>query len=566
MRVESAPEGQPSPPEQIRSSGAVYTPPSLAEWVAERLLRSLPDEARTVLDPAVGSGRLLEAVARQSPRRLALVGVDVDAEALTRSRRALPDARLLRADTIAAAMGDEPLAGEDLDGRAPDGIILNPPWGIELSLPRKLLARRFSLARGQYDSADLFVEVAVGLLAEGGAAALILPDSLFFPERAPLRRFLLESCRLELVARLGEGFFPGVYRGTAVVVLRKGLPAADHTVECLRLTPPQRRAILAGQARLAAVAAESSHPVPQRRFAASESADLSIDVRDEDLRRIRVVDRVQPSWADKLVGGRGVELSKHGEIVECRDCGRSRPKPRRSGAVRCSCGVELPQGAAVRRIVAPIEAEATGGSWAPLIAGEDVKRYHCAPSRRIETGVAGINYKDSAEAGERRLLFRKTGIGLKASLFAGDALTTQTVFHFRAGPEAMDFLLPYALGVAASRLMLAIHLKRSGENEWRSHPYVTQAMLAQLPIPEPKPGTQAWKQAAKIAEIVAALEGRVPSAAEEIRIEGLVAGLYGLGTSDIDWVAGVLAGAQGLEGIASLRIPPEWKIVPHTVD
>ncbi len=547
---------------QDPAAGAVYTPTFLASWVAGRLLRSLPVGATTIADLACGDGALLSAVAAESRSPLELFGSDVDAAAIRKAAATLPDARLKRLDAIDASLKGMDRLPRRLGAEQLDGIILNPPWGIKLSADRlQLRDAGYTLARGQCDSADLFLQLTVNLLDQGGAAALILPDSLFFPDHAPVRRFLLETCTLDLVARLGEGFFPGVFRGAAVIVLRRGAASRKHAIECLRLTPSQRKLVLARELSLDQAAAATAHFVPQYRFAQSPGAGFTIDLRQADLKHVKAVYRQPAGWTRTLIGGRGVELSKHGEILVCATCGHGRPRPRRSRPVRCRCGALVdPARVPGKKIVRQIR-ENSPRCWRPLIAGEDVRRYRCSPSREIRMGIEGINYKAATDLSNPRLLVRKTGIGLKAAVFSGDALTTQTVFHFQATPDSPPFLLHYALGVLSSRVMLAVHLKRTGENEWRSHPYVTQTLLAELPIPHPAPGSQQWRQA----EAIAALASGRPDADRDLELERLVAGLYGLEQTDIEWVMRVLDEAQGLETVASLRLPSDLRLTPLRV-
>lgn len=548
--------------------GAVYTPPLLASWVAERLLRAISTPSATVLDFACGEGELLRAVAARSPTAT-LIGSDVDSAALRVAALSLPDRRFVQLDAIGDSLAspDRLLDRLGLQTEELAGIVLNPPWGIPLTASSSDLRNGgYELAHGQYDSADIFLELAIKLLPPGGAAALILPDSLFFPDHAPVRRFLLDSCSLELIARLGEGFFSGVFRGTSVIVLRNRPAPERHEIECLRLSRGQRQLVLTGGSDLAHCAAESAHSVPQARFTRSASASFAIDIRKTDITHVRAVHRQASSWAQTLNAGRGVELSKHGEVIVCPQCRRTRPRPKKSVAIRCSCEKLIdPAQAPSEKIVREIRARQPKG-WQPLIAGEDVKRYTCNPSREIRTGIDGINYKAEIDRRLPRLLVRKTGIGLKAALYRGTAHTTQTVFHFVATEETPDFLLPYVLGVISSRIMLAVHLKRTGENEWRSHPYVTQKLLGELPIPHPTPDTREWRQARAIAAAVSRGCGRKPSIERDLEIEQLVAGLYGFGSNDLTWVDRVLNEAQDLDGIVSLRLAQALQLEPITVD
>ena len=101
--------------------------------------------------------------------------------------------------------------------------------------------------------------------------------------------------------------------------------------------------------------------------------------------------------------------------------------------------------------------------------------------------------------------------------------------------------------------MFAYHLRKSGENEWRSHPYVTPKTLKELPIPAPKAGSQTWRQAEAIANCVKEhLRSGGKSEKLDLKIEGLVAGLYRLDRSDIVWVKKVICDAQSLEPMRTL--------------
>jgi adenine-specific DNA-methyltransferase len=563
--VATTPEQRPAAPDR-RSLGAVYTPAGVADWLAGRLVAALPEGATSVADFAVGEGALLAALGQQAEHRLSLFGGDVDGLALATAGEVVPEAELEELDAIGAAL-DGTLLGA-LGVEALDGAILNPPWGIDLDRSRAELQERFTLATGQFDSADLFVELTVDALEIGGAAAFLLPDSIFYPHRSPLRRFLLDNCAIDLIARLGEGFFPGVYRGLAALVVRRGRPEAGHKVDCLRLSPAGRRAALSGESSLAEWAAAGTHQVPQQRFAKSPGSAFSIDLREEDLRHVHAVERQGSGWTESLESGRGVELSKHGRIVECRRCHAARPAPRGDKTLDClSCGGELDaKNSDLRAIVRPAGATVAEG-WAPLIAGEDVRRYGCAPGREIELGVDGIKYKEPIGSDRLRLLFRKTGIGLKASLFTGAALTTQTVFHYGATEETPAFFLAYVQGVASSRAMQAFQMKRSGEFEWRSHPYVTQAVLAELPIKVPVEGSQPWRQAREIARLAERLTARGgDDEAIDLEIENLVAGLYGLTATDYEWVGRVLDEGRGMEGIAAMQVAGDRRITPTLVD
>lgn len=548
-----------------RVLGAVYTPTVLADWVAKRLLSSLPLDGQppVVLDPACGDGALLESIWTQSDGRAQLVGFDIDPHAVSQaSLRLGKRAKLFCVDALAAdpqAMGIP----------QPDAIIANPPWGAALALDATELRRHgYSLARGQFDSFDLFIELGLKWLEEGSPAAFIVPDSIFSPQHEATRVMLARMTTLEVVARLGEGIFPGIFRGTAVALFRPGRARPDQQVQCIRLRSTERKQVLSGEMPFETAAEHSMHTTTQQQLTENQRTEFRLDVTSSDSKPLRRIERKPLDWSRWLLVGRGVELGKSGLIVRCPACNLARPMPK--AAFFCSgCGKPnkghdcVSEHIVVKADVPPAD------DWRPLIIGQDVDRYRCVPTRQIRTGVGGIKYKPTNDCNEKRLLIRKTGMGLKAAIDETGTYTNQVVFHVSAMPDAPDFLLEYMLGVLCSRVMLAYHLRRSGDCEWRSHPYVTPTTLRALPLPwVGADGGPRWKQAQAIAEAArrrAAAHDQQSIAETDLEVENLVAGLFGLSARDCRWVLDVLDKAQSVQAFSSLRIADRSTFLPVKV-
>lgn len=542
--------------------GAVYTPELLGLWVASELSQFLPkNKCACIVDPACGDGALLKYVGREASQRHRFIGIDIDPLAIKKAKRNLGNrAQLRTADALVPSrtMSVEDSWAQLLGGVAPTGIISNPPWGaMPVQATNSLRSKGYSLAKGQYDSFDLFVELSLRIVSEGALLAFIVPDAVFFPEHRQLRSLLLARTRLHLIARLGEGFFEHVYRGTTVIICEKGSPPQNHDVACFRLKPMQRKKIFEGQLTLAAAKKASAHLVPQRRFQTDPENRFDIDVREAESDVFRKIRDSHSDWVEFLESGRGVELSKKGFIVLCPECATARPRPREGSVTTCpDCGVSFSLRDARSKSIVRTCTHAPRG-WRRLIVGEDVRRYDCRPSRIIDARVRGINYKDVSAFEGPKLLVRKTGVGINAAIDESDSLTNQVVFHYRPLPKkAPGFFLDYVLGVMCSRVMLAYHLKRMGESEWRSHPYITQKTIAELPVPVPREGTWQWRQAVAIADFVRTRRRDTPaeSAASDVRIDSFVAGLYGLTSAECDWVLRVLDEAQPLQSICGMRL------------
>ena len=543
-----------SPAADRVKNGQVFTPPFLANWAASLVAEGVPTDRRlTVLDPACGHGELLIAAQSHLPH-VDLYGIEVDPSVATVAAKRLRPLtpHVLNHDMLSPAAIDL-FSGPN----QPDVIIANPPWGRHITRTKvQLRSAGFSLAIGQFDNWDLFIELSIRLLKPGGIGVFIIPDAIFAPEHTRTRKLLTSECTLDLIARLGEGIFKEVYRGTTVLRFRKTTAATDHKVEVFRPSKLQRMAILQGQEDLNGVRRTRTTVRPQSVFRYDATTRWDIDVASSDNPTIMKIERQAGSWVDELYCGRGIEISKSGFVRVCLNCGLSIPAPSRPREVICrGCGVVQPsESMSLRQITEPLNGKPQLGHL-PFVVGEDVRRYGLSCSRSILLKVPGINYKPLTMYSGERLLVRKTGVGLKATLTDAAVATNQVVYHYRLRRNrfrGLDFL-GFVLGVFCSRTLFAYHLKKAGEREWRSHPYVTPTSLKRLPIPVPVAGTAKWRQAEAIAEGARRLAAKGGlDMALDFRVERLVAGLYELGEADLAWVKRVIEQAQPLEPMRAL--------------
>lgn len=536
-----------------RDLGAYYTPEVIARWLADEIVTAArPVAPLSVVDPACGDGQLLEAViARAGSLAVSAVGIDIDGKAIDAARDRLGrDVTLVQADAL---LGHPSGAV----GRQVDAIIANPPWGAALPLSaRSYEELGFGLARGQFDSYDLFVELILGWLASGGVAGLVLPDSLLLPEHESTRRLLVRETHILSLVRLGEGFFDGVFRGTMLLVARRGTAPPDAMVRCGRLQFADRGLVRRGD--LPLKDALSFHDVPQARFRGNTHSEFDLDVRSDEtafhvMRAGSLFD-----WGDLVEWGRGIEIGKAGRIWRCSSCGTARPAPLGLSATCNGCGKQI-DGRVRETIVRTNSSPDLQAGWVPLIVGSDVTRYRATPSRQIRLGVKGIRYKNGLT--ERKLLVRKTGVGIQAAIDDSGAATTQSVFHCVAKDGSPSWILDYLLGVLNSRPMQAFHLRQTGDHEWRSHPYVTPRTLRALPTPSITASPSALAIAMEIASL-ARVMSTMPNDGRDHEIDRSVLKLFGIEETGGGWVRDVLAGAQQLRPIARLRRIEASTLVP----
>lgn len=80
------------------------------------------------------------------------------------------------------------------------------------------------------ETADLFLQLIIEILKDGGRAAVVLPDGTLFGEgvKTKIKKLLTEECNLHTIVRLPNGVF-NPYTGikTNILFFTKGTPTKD---------------------------------------------------------------------------------------------------------------------------------------------------------------------------------------------------------------------------------------------------------------------------------------------------------------------------------------------------
>jgi len=369
-------------------------------------------------------------------------------------------------------------------------VIGNPPWGADLSHIREIVESNFELAKGQYDSYELFLELSKKLLAPSGYWGFVIPDSIFLPEHENLRRFLCTRHTIERIIKLGEGFFEDVFRASVILIFKREPPPPNHKIRVFILLKQDRDKILESEPDidLFKLEKEKAYEISQSRFIDDPHCTFDIFASDEDEEITKSMEKDTLHWDDLLDTARGVELSKNGIVEQCPNCFKwnSPPRKKKSGEYAqktCPhCGHKYSFETALKKETIIREKREKKGDK-PLLIGEAVNRYYVGPIKYIDTTKDGIDFKEPELYKGPKIVVRKTGVGIYASIDYNDNYTMQVVFLFKpkAEPKSRE-KLEYILGVLNSRLMLYYYFKKFGDIEWKSFPYMTQKTLQQLPI------------------------------------------------------------------------------------
>ena len=493
------------PNQAKKNLGAVYTPQHLSIWLA-RHLKELGCDPSVILDPAAGTGALLEGSNLVFPKAL-LKGYEIDQQA---------HAALVRSGWASGASYCDALLIKDWFADSDDGcklIFSNPPWGAKINEgTSKIYKHNFQAARGSFDIFDLFVEKTIKTLNSGDWAALFLPDSLLLENHSETRRMIHNNVLVHSITRLPEGIFPGVNMGSMAVVIQKVPVPVNHKVKFSRI------------GRLEYFSGNQTY------------SEL------EDYRSRNEIDVKQSTWIESSAANwHGGHASLESVSLPSDLINHSSEKSGSSWDLWFTSGRGLEIGK--KQLVKGYPLVSVSDQMIPIVVGEDVNRRSVHPSRLMNLSeIKGLRLKNEFVPG-KRLLVRKTGIGIKAAV-AEDVVTTQTVYHFRLNEQAPHYALHYAAGFLTSRVLIAIHLAKTGETEWRSHPYVTQKVIRDLQLPIPNPGSVEERIAINIAQTSELLHLKADAELEDL-LDHLVAELLGRGDSLVRWAINFLESIEG---------------------
>jgi type I restriction-modification system DNA methylase subunit len=192
MRIDES-AALPVSDEARKRTGSHYTPASLAQFVARQIVNTLGTcKAARVLDPAVGDGELLCALAGEltacGTEILEAVGYETNHLALQMTKRRLArtfptvPAILHEADFLKVALADfdagETLFSNEADEQKYGLIIANPPYvrtQVLGAAQAQRLAKQFGLT-GRVDLYHAFIEAMARVLQPGGLAGIIVSN------------------------------------------------------------------------------------------------------------------------------------------------------------------------------------------------------------------------------------------------------------------------------------------------------------------------------------------------------------------------------------------------------
>ncbi|WP_121515293.1 TaqI-like C-terminal specificity domain-containing protein [Petrotoga sp. HKA.pet.4.5] len=307
-----------------------------------------------------------------------------------------------------------------------DIVIGNPPWVQSKFLDeqsKKTFRRKFTTAVGQYDLFNLFIERAYQICKELGVVCFITPDRFITNiDYEKIRKFLLDKTSLKQVIALGDGVFENVGMPSAILIFQKVIKKDNNVL----VSPLFYREL---------------HPVPQYRFSNNERNIFPVYKELEDIPIITKINRLSIKFGTIVNNARGVEIGKKSKALST----KKRP------------------------------------GYVPFLRGEDIYKYYIKGQVYIDPLRPDINYKDESLYRGKRILIRKTGVGINAVLDEEFRFAIQVIYIFKV-KQGAGYDEKYLLALLNSRLMEYWYFSNFGEKERKTFPHLTQGKILSFPI------------------------------------------------------------------------------------
>ena len=206
----------------IKNSGATFTPPLLADFLADKLISHLEmseSQRISILDPACGEGELLLSIANKVKTlgidQFQIRGYDTNTEYLDVAKSNLSEIKGISINFLQQDfLESEGTIVEKLDlfhqskvSELTDIIIANPPYVRTQILGAKKaqeLAKRFNLT-GRVDLYYPFLIAMTNVLKKGGLIGVITSNRYLFTKSGEsIRKFLLDNYEILEVIDLGD--------------------------------------------------------------------------------------------------------------------------------------------------------------------------------------------------------------------------------------------------------------------------------------------------------------------------------------------------------------------------
>jgi uncharacterized protein YbaR (Trm112 family) len=358
-----------------------------------------------------------------------------------------------------------------------DIIVGNPPYLFIRDIPkfqRDIIKKiNFKTGRGQYDYYQIFIELGIKLLKNNGLLGYIVPDSLLaLSNRSILRKYIYDTTKIKEIYYSGPRFEDPVV-SNIIIILEKEVNNEErerNSIKIKILNQPEKEIL--------------------QKSLKNWDYKFLIHLNEEDVSIIIRLIQNNPKLRDLMVKtgfkfllSRGIELTKTGDIIYCKQCNKYFPIPKKD-LICPDCKTKLKK-EQIEKIIFNLESRKNKAHFKLFV--DTIQRYKIEDYKYIQVNKNGINYKDS-EIYKDRIIIRQLSQNnlICATYDKNFSFTPQSLYNLKmCHSPVREFNNIYLLGILNSLLLSYYFIQLFGSYK-KLFPRILIEKIKDLPIKVPK--------------------------------------------------------------------------------
>jgi hypothetical protein len=389
---------------------------------------------------------------------------------------------------------------------------------------KKLIATRtLKTNKGQYDYYQIFLELGIKFLKNGGKLGYIIPDSLLaLSHRSIARKYIYDTTKIKEIYYTGPKFDDPVV-SNIIIILKKEVNKHKREENSIKIK----------------LTDEQEKQIPQISIKRWDFKFL-IHLNEMDIPIIEHLNKNFPKLMDlnndfKILLSRGVELAKTGKIIYCKKCQIFFPVPKKHLICpECKSQLKLEH---IKKIIYPKVPSVEEGDFKKFLYS--LNRYQKKDNKYIDVSKNGINYKDLNIYEDRIVIRQLSQNNLICATYDQDfSLTSQSFYNLKIVQSPIDeFNHFFLLGIINSKLLSFFFIKSFGSYK-KLFPRILIEKINQLPIKIPK--AEREREVARI--IMTKIKKLLIYYDKKVQndVDSLVFDLYGISTENRKYISNVL--------------------------
>ncbi len=355
-----------------------------------------------------------------------------------------------------------------------DYVVGNPPYLFIRDIPRnqrKILENRsFETITGQYDYYQIFMELGLKILNDGGLLGYIVPDSLLaLSYRSIIREYIYNTSKIKEIYYIGPKFDDPIV-SNIIIILEKENNALEREKNQFKIK----------------ISNQHERFVPQKNIE-NWGYKFLIHLNNKDTLILKNLNTNFPKLKDLSIKygihyklSRGVELSKAGEIIFCEKCNKYLPIPKKS--LKCTQCKSLLDKQNIEKIIHDTKPDQSKNNDLKLYL-YSIQRYQKIHYKFIDTSKVGINYKEFSNYEDRIIIRQINQNGRICATYDKDlSLTSQSFYNLKIQKSPIpEFNNYYLLGLINSTLLSYYFIKSFGTYK-KLFPRILIEKIKEFPI------------------------------------------------------------------------------------